>query len=58
MDINCNFPEAQLNNTFELYNSRLFNSQVRKVNIDTTLLVLGDPNITVSPTFLLNIQIG
>ena len=48
MRVNWNFPEAELNNTFELYNSRILNSQERKIYLKSMIRVYGAPNVTVS----------
>lgn len=49
----CNFPEAQLNNTFEILNTRFFNSEPRSyISVMTTVLSEGPENVTVKAFIL------
>ena len=51
-DINCNFPEAILTHSFEIYNTRVYNSQSRTRPLQTSFQLIGDANVTVRITSL------
>lgn len=47
-EVYCNFPEAVLNHTFVMKNSRYYNSQEKEAFLRVTAYNSGDSNITVS----------